>query len=487
MRNTLLRETALAFALGAMAALGQAPWGLWFLSVPAFAALIWCVTTSGRPTLSAWLGGAGYFAVALSWIVEPFLIDAETYAWMAPFALFMMAFGLALFWAAAGYAGSRARRHPALAFALALTLAELARGYVLTGFPWATPGHIWIGTPLDQAAAYVGPNGLTLLTLLAASLPVAAYWRGTIAGLGLLGLVAAGGAWRLSIPLPPDRPSTLRLVQPNAEQRLKWDASRARTYLDSQLAMTAKAPVADLTIWPETAIPYLFEDSPEVASLITDASGGRPVALGIQRVEGQRFWNSLRVVQDAGDIVQTYDKYHLVPFGEYVPFGDLAQDWFGLTAFAARSGNSYSPGQGAAVLDLGPALGKVLPLICYEAVFPQDLRAAPERADWILQITNDAWFGIRSGPFQHAAQAALRATEQGLPLIRVANTGITQVIDAHGRVRSSLPFGTMGALDTTLPGALPPTPFVRWGEIPVLVLLAGLSLLTLRRKPRPMA
>jgi apolipoprotein N-acyltransferase len=178
-------------------------------------------------------------------------------------------------------------------------------------------------------------------------------------------------------------------------------------------------------------------------------------------------------------VVQLYDKHHLVPFGEYIPFGDLAFDLFGLSAFAAQQGAGYSAGPGAVVLDLGPTLGSILPLICYEAVFPQDLRAASRtglgRADWILQITNDAWFGKLTGPWQHLAQARLRAIEQGLPLLRAANTGVSAVIDARGRVVAEIPLGMRAFVDAALPPALPPTPYARFGDWPLLLLLAGLG------------
>jgi apolipoprotein N-acyltransferase len=205
----------------------------------------------------------------------------------------------------------------------------------------------------------------------------------------------------------------------------------------------------------------------------------------LQRVDGRRGWNTMQVFGPNGETLASYDKHHLVPFGEYIPLGDHAYDWFGLSAFAAQSGNAYSAGAGPVVLNLGK-LGMVLPLICYEAVFPQDLRGTT-RPDWLLQITNDAWFGTLTGPFQHAAQARLRAVEQGLPLVRVANTGVTEVVDARGRVTASLPFGTEGFLDAALPGPLPATPYSRFGEIPVLVLLAGCVALILRRGRRPLA
>jgi apolipoprotein N-acyltransferase len=299
----------------------------------------------------------------------------------------------------------------------------------------------------------------------------------------VLALALGFGLWRLSQPLPEARELTVRLVQPNAEQSAKWDAARAREFLDRLLSLTAEGGPADLTIWPETAVPYMLEYAPEAADMVVRASGGKPVALGIQREENGLFFNSLRVLEGSGTESARYDKAHLVPFGEYIPFGDFAYDWFGLQAFAAQAGNTYSAGPGPRVLDLGP-FGKVLPLICYEAIFSRDVNAAPERADWMLQITNDAWFGVWTGPFQHFAQARLRAVEQGLPLVRVANTGVTAVVDARGRILEELPFGEIASRDIRIPGALPPTPYSRWGDMPVLLLLAGLAVLSLagRRK-----
>jgi apolipoprotein N-acyltransferase len=208
------------------------------------------------------------------------------------------------------------------------------------------------------------------------------------------------------------------------------------------------------------------------------------VAFGIQRVDGNRGYNTLAVVDQTGRLTQLYDKHHLVPFGEYIPFGDIAYDLFGITAFAAQQGAGYSAGPGAAVLDLGPKLGRILPLICYEAVFPQDLRAAPIRADWILHITNDAWFGTLTGPWQHLAQARLRAIEQGLPLLRAANTGVSAVIDARGRVVAKIPLGRAAFIDAALPPPLPPTLYARHGDLPLVLLLLGTVLALVSLRPR---
>ena len=479
-----LRPVAGAFLLGAAMALGQAPLGWWWVTVPALAALLWRVAGAvrGRGWL-AWAGGGGYFSVSLAWIVEPFLIEPEVYGWMAPFALVLLAFGLALFWALAALAARR--RYPLMGLALGLTLVELARGYVLTGFPWAMIGHVWIGHAPAQIAALVGPAGLTLFTVLAAAGLATLRPVPALAGLALIGAGFGYGTWREGQPLPAERAAVLRLVQPNAEQGMKWDPEQARRFFDRQLGFTAEGARPDLTIWPETAVPYLLEDYPEVGQRIAEAGRGSPVAVGVQRLQGWQFWNSLAVIGPEGVPVASYDKFHLVPFGEYIPFGDSLYDWFGLVAFAAQQGNGYSAGPGPAVLDFGAGIGKAVPVICYEAIFPQILRAAPERGDFILQITNDAWFGTWSGPFQHMAQARLRAIEQGLPLVRVANTGVTAVVDARGGVVDSLPFGTAGYLDARLPGALPPPPYARWGEWPVLALLAAIAaalVLAARRK-----
>lgn len=488
MLRTARGRALLAFAFGAVAALGQAPWGAWWLTLPALAAILRLAELAPHRRAAFWTGlaaGSGYFALALAWIVEPFLIDIARHGWMAPFAVILLAGGMSLFWGVATMLGRTAPR-PVWGIAVCIGLAEMARGVVLSGFPWALIGHVWIDTPMAQLAAFVGPNGLTLLTLLVAA------GLGSGRGAAMVSAVAIALAWGAGLlilgqPMPADRDVTLRLVQPNADQSAKWDSDQARILFDRQLAYTAAKPLADLTIWPETAVPYTLERSPEIAGIIARAGGGRPVAVGIQRIEedadGLRGWNSLRVIDPDGTVAASYDKHRLVPFGEYVPFGDLAYRLFGLTAFAAQLGQGYSAGPGPALLDLGPKLGRVLPLICYEAVFPGIARAAGGRADWILQITNDAWFGTWSGPFQHLAQARLRAIEQGLPLVRVANTGVTGVYDARGKMRAELEFGTAAYLDAALPGALPPTIYARSGELPVLALyLCALLAVFLRRR-----
>lgn len=485
--RALLTSLGPAFLLGLLAATGQAPLGAWYLALPAFAGIVWQVGTASGARLAAaraWAAGAGQFAAALSWIVSPFFVEPEVYGWMAPFALILMAGGLALFWALAGGIAGRVEGRARRAFAFAAILAgmEALRGVIFTGFPWALPGHVWIDTPVAQAAAFVGANGLTLLTLLIAALPVAFGLRGGLAAALLLAAVYGGGALRLAAPEPAAPGLVFRLVQPNAEQHLKWDPEQAERLYRLQTDYTAAMPRPDLVIWPETALPYLYAPGGSAAQGVAEAAQGVPVALGVQRLEGEAAFNSLAVIGAGGAELALYDKAHLVPFGEYMPFGDRLFQWFGIRAFAAREGFGYAAGPGPQVLDLGP-LGRVLPMICYEAVFPAGAQVAGQRPDWLLQVTNDAWFGTLTGPFQHAAQARLRAVEQGLPLVRVANTGVTQMVDARGRVTHALDFGVAGWMDAPLPAPLPPTPYSRFGEAPFLLLLVAICLaVALRRR-----
>jgi apolipoprotein N-acyltransferase len=476
------RALWLPLGLGVVMATGQAPLGFWWATLAALALLLHRLARA-TPSQAAWMGwfaGAGYFGASLSWIVSPFLVDAARDGWMAPFALVLMAFGLALFWALACGVALRSQS-PVLALVTALTAAELARGYVLTGFPWALIGHVWIDLAPAQVAALIGPSGLTFLTLAAAAL---AARRHLVPAAVVVAAMWGFGLWQLSQAHPAAPGVALRLVQPNAAQNAKWDPDQARLFFDRLMTATSAPGEVDLVIWPETALPYLIIHNPELPAMIGAAGRGASVAVGLQRVEGVRGWNSLQVFDPKGGVLASYDKHHLVPFGEYIPLADLAHDWFGLQAFAAQTGNAYSAGPGPTVLDLG-RIGRVLPLICYEAVFPQDLRTSI-RPDWLLQVTNDAWFGTLTGPFQHAAQARLRAVEQGLPLVRVANTGVTQVVDARGRITAALPFGTDGFLDAPLPGPLPPTPYSRFGEGPLLMLIAAcLAAILIKSRRRP--
>lgn len=481
-------RAAMAGFAGVAGALGLAPWGAWWLTLPAILLLLVLRrhdATRGGAFLTGWAFGAGWFGLGLSWIVEPFFVDAARDGWMAPFAVVLLCGGLALFW---GAVFALAHRRSAALLVALWVAAEMARGVVFTGFPWAMPGHVFIGTPVSQLAAL---GGAPLLTLIALGLPAAALSIGRSFWLAVPALACAG-AWVVLDPGPAPAPSPdaplVRLVQPNAVQSLKWDPDWAPVFHDRLMSLTAEGPVPDLVVWPETALPWLLDQSEAALAEGVAAARGAPLALGIQRREAARYYNSAIVVDGEGRIASLYDKTHLVPFGEYIPFGEVAAR-FGIHGLAASEGGGYTPGPGLHPVAV-PGIGLALPLICYEGIFAREINDAAAtgalRPRLMLLMTNDAWFGTLSGPYQHFAQARLRAIEQRMPMARVANTGVSGMIDAQGRVTAQIGLGETGALDAALPprGAAPA--YARWGDGPMIaaLLLLGLAAMCRNRLDR---
>lgn len=506
---SLRRKMLAALLAGATTGLGQAPFSWIILALIGLAAgfmLFQSTNTRRQAAAIGWAFGVGYFALTLSWIVEPFLIDLARHGWMAPFALIGMAAGMALFWGAAfGVAkwldpnldpnfGPNFGQSWGQGIALVVfwTIAEVARTYILTGFPWGLLGYIWLDTGLDQMAAYIGPHGLTLLTLVGVWALLAAFNHRkrlilvplvVLPFVGMIGFglaqAALGGATGTSL-----RP-IVRLIQPNAPQKQKWDPEMIPMFFDRNLGFTSATPqvaAPDVIIWPETSVPYLLNNAQGALELISQAAGGIPVVLGIQRRNADVYHNSLVVLGPNGDVIDTYDKSHLVPFGEYVPGGALASA-LNLKGLAAKEGYGFGAGAGLRLIEIA-GLGLAMPLICYEAIFPHEVGGLDVRADWLLQITNDAWFGNLTGPQQHLAQARFRAIEQGLPMVRAANTGISAMIDGRGQITASLPLGVAGFLDVALPAALPETIYARSGDWPILLLLIGAAATLLIKRRR---
>ena len=469
-----------------------------------------------RPLRSAffigWLAGVGYFSVGVWWIVEAFLVDAEVHGWMAPFALLLMAGGLAIFWGLATLfyrligpvGGGRI-----LVFAGTLSGFEWLRGHVFTGFPWNLPGETWAaGSPLSQLAALVGAYGLTFLTICVAAAPVTlldtATKRARFIPIALAGLSLVSGyvwgAMRLATAQPTSKSAPLvRFVQANIDQKDKWRPENLPEIVATYLRLTTiRGPqTPDIIVWPEGALPVVVEDlfaadSPYLGALTRSFSPSQTLMMGANRAEltparEVAYFNSLIVMRaEPGRMVRIghYDKHRLVPFGEFMPFGDLA-DRFGIRALV------HMPGDFTAGPDPRPlALAKlpvVQPLICYEAVFPGIAAGATRRlgvrAAWILNISNDAWFGATSGPWQHLNIAGYRAIEDGLPVARATPTGVTAMIDPYGRVQQKIGLGGEGILDARLPPALAATPYSRHGEMTfwLMELGAGFVLLWSRR------
>ena len=461
---------------GAAMAFGQAPWHLFPLLFAAVPVLLWLSATRG-PLGGfglGWLAGLAYFAVALFWIIEPFLVDAARHGWMAPFALGLMAGGLALFWGV-GFAIGRLGRRGGLAGLAMLaggwTLAEYGRTTLLTGFPWALTAYSWDATPIMQAVAYAGPHGLGFATLIVAGLGLAV--RPHPVGFGATALIAVAAWFGLDRRVPDEIAMTdvsLRIVQPNVDQKLKWRPEHAQRFFDRLLELTKGHDGVDAVIWPEAAVPYLINERSDLNAAIADAAGpeGRLILGALAREEGSgAVQNGLAVLAQDGTIDHFYIKHHLVPFGEYLPLPDLVQK-LGLEPIAANSGRLVAGAQAERLAPEG--LPPFQPLICYEAIFPHELLTGEDRPQWLLQVTNDAWFGEYSGPFQHLSQARFRAVEQGLPVVRAANTGISTVIGPHGRTGAFLGLGEMGVVDSLLPRALPPTLYSQAGDRPAILL-----------------
>ncbi|EPX87497.1 apolipoprotein N-acyltransferase [Rubellimicrobium thermophilum DSM 16684] len=358
--------------LGAGAALGQVPLSLPLATLAALVAVFALFRRGGAGFAAGWAFGAGHFGVALHWIVEPFLVEPEIHGWMAPFALLLMAGGLALFWGAA-FGLARRLRLGLTGLAALWAGAEMLRSRAFDGFPWALMGHVWIGTPLEQTAAWWGAQGLTLLTLVLAAGLAAPGW-GRRAGVAGLAAVAAGWLWLDPGPAPAPDPQApvLRLVQPDVPQAEKWDPLRQPEHLRRLLALSAEGEGAALTLWPETALTELLEWAGPV--LAAGAEAGRaPLATGVVRREGERYFNSLVLTDRRGAVTALYDKAHLTPFGEYIPFGEFLGRW-GIRGLAASEGQGFTPGPGPALIDL-PGIGPARVLICYEGIFPEEIAA----------------------------------------------------------------------------------------------------------------
>lgn len=491
------RGALVALLIGALIGLGQAPFSLIWIALPALIAafvLFSHVDTTRHAFWRGWAVGGGYALITLFWIIEPFLVDVALTGWMAPFALIAMAAGFGIFWAGAfGLAKwiSKDRNWGLFALAVAWVGFELLRSYALTGFPWGLVSYIWIDTPVLQYFAYFGPHGVTLLTLLICAL-VIGLWTSRRRVVGYAGVVIflaafVGLGWFIQgKPVVEDYGDgpIVRLIQPNADQNQKWDPAMMPIFYNRQVMLTAEVtdPPPDLIVWSEVAVPFLQDDPTAPFWEIAGAANGVPVILGAQRLDRADAYNGVVVLDAEGEITDSYDKHHLVPFGEYLPLGEMLSK-IGLKSLTAQYGYGYSAGEGAKVFDLG-VLGKALPLICYESIFPHEVRRVPERPDWLLLVTNDAWFGKLSGPYQHLAQARARSVEMGLPMVRVANTGISAMINARGKITGQIPLGVSGRIDLVLPKPLPETVYARFGDLPVLILLMLFGGVLLNRRMR---
>lgn len=494
-----------AILLGALAAMALPPFDLAPVLVVSFVGLVWLEDGSvdARAAFAlGWSFGFGFFVAGLYWIGAALLVDVQQFWWLLPFAVIGVPAGFGLFTGAALLTSHIACDRLSLvgtARILVLVavwmIAEWLRGHILTGFPWNLIGYAWSGgfpgslAPL-QSVSLFGIYGLSLLTVLAAALPAR---LGDLTGgrraaplVAVLVVVALAGFGTLRLAqddhgLVPG--VTLRLVQPSIPESLNNDPSAERANFRRLLALTTTpaATAPTIIVWPEgIAPPFLARDEAARRAIAATLAPGAIALVGTVRTDPmpaqpQHFWNSLAAIDDHGAIAASYDKFHLVPFGEYVPLREV------LPINKITPGTTdFSSGPGPQTITIA-GVPPFSPLICYEAVFPAEVVDEAERPDWLLNITNDAWYGFTSGPFQHLAIARVRAVEEGLPLVRDGNNGISAIIDAYGHVQQRLALDAVGVLDGRLPNKVPPTLYCRMGDgifaamIAVLLACAGFT------------
>ncbi len=480
---------------GALAALAMPPLYWLPLAVVGVVVLVrlWDeAPTARQAALRAWLWGIGHFTVGSYWMVEAFFVPPADFAPLGPPAVFGLALVLGAFPAiAAGTAKALVLRWPLLAgryrrlvlLAIAWTLTEWLRGHVFTGFPWNPLAHVWaFAPPLLQGAALFGVYGLGTLTFLVLASP-AAGWRAALAALVAVGLAGVGGQQIMGERAPAAGP-IVRIVQPNIPQAEKGRRDLRAREMKTLIDLSRRDGFDRLAavVWPETAVPFVVQPgSAGLEMLATAAPPGGVLLAGAVRSGPSMddgVWNSLLAIDSAGRVIATYDKVHLVPFGEYIPYH---KEWPPLTGLVGRG--SFDAGASFTTLAL-PGLPGFSPLICYEALFPAEVTGPDARPAWLLNVTNDAWFGVSSGPYQHLVSARLRSIEEGLPMVRAANTGISAFIDAYGRILAFLDMENQGVIDHALPPPRAATPYARWHDWTLFALLAVLAACAFAIGPR---
>jgi apolipoprotein N-acyltransferase len=514
-RQSSWRLRGIALLLGALGAAALPPVYALPVLMVSFSGLVLLVDRTPRLLAAialGWCFGFGYFVAGIYWVANALLAVSSAFGWLLPFAIAGAVGGLSALLAAfpafaVGLARTLWPAGPAriLVLAICWMLFEWLRGWVLTGFPWNLVGYSWaFSDAMNQLAALTGIWGLSLVTVIVAALPALLVdWDGRrsrsepprhrvsaalgcmAAGLALLVAIWVGGWIRLSGAGDPTVADVrLRLVQANVAPTDKGSADRGTDVLMRHLRLTRETPgYGKIThvIWSETAEPFPLERFPDVRMAVAAVAPENGLLIaGVLRTdppsgEWKEIWNSMAVLDRSGRVVGSYDKFHLVPFGEYVPLHRFLPFISKFTPGIA----DFSAGPGPRTLRL-PGLPPVGPLICYEAIFPGQVVDRGDRPQWLLNITNDGWYGISAGPYQHFVSARLRAVEEGLPVVRAANTGISGAIDPYGRVLAQTRLGEATALDVDLPLALPElTPYARWGDATMFVLLAIVSLVSL--------
>lgn len=486
------RRALVAFAAGGFAVLSVAPYDFFAACFVSFPVLVWLLDgATAEPSARAlarllpafWIGwwfGFGYFVFGLWWVGTAMLVEADSFAWAIPIAVLVLPAIMSVFY---GLATALARAFwtddigRIVALAAAFGFVEWLRSFVFTGFPWNPIGYAAMPVPLlMQSVAVVGSPGMNSLSVLVFAMPALLAGRrhrrigGTLAVVLVLAHLGFG-FHRLAPAGDSDaRTLTVRIVQPSIDQATKLDGTARDDVFRTLLRLSATPPQKgaeppQLILWPETSVPFLFTERPDALTALGQLLGeGQMLIAGAVRAEGQagaaqatRYYNSVVVINDAGEIVDAVDKIHLVPGGEYLPFEGLFQS-LGVDRIVPMP-LSFSAGTERHAVALPGGLAAA-PFICYEIIFPHLVSEGVAGADLVINVTNDGWFGDTPGPYQHFRQAQIRAVETGRTLVRAANTGISGVIDGNGRVIDALAINVRDVIDiSVMIGAPRPMPW----------------------------
>ncbi len=488
------RARLFAFAAGAVSALGFAPFGIFPLLLLGYAALVVLIDGAhARPKPvrnTAWIVWAfafGQFLIGLHWVGYAFLVDASAHEWQIPFVALLFPGGMALVFTTPPLALAAKFWRPdasrIFVFTIAYTIAEWIRGHALTGFPWNLAAYGWgASLAVMQSAALIGAYGLTLATVLFGASLAELFgsqftWKLPAAMTAIFITMFAAGELRLStVKSGTVAGVRLRIVQPNIAQSDKYRPALVEENWNRLLSLSntpAKQRPTHI-IWPEAAPPFILTRSAYALDQIAALTGRDRVLMtgalrALRHGDHLDYYNSFYVFGHGGEMLNVYDKFHLVPFGEYLPLENLLKK-IGLTKVVGIEG-SFATGDGPHTLDI-PGAPRAGPLICYEILFPGDVVGAT-RPSWFVNVTDDSWFGPWAGPMQHLLVARMRAIEEGIPVVRAANTGISVVVDPLGRVRTSLGLNRAGALDADLPSSIEETPYAHDGWYSFFLLLIG--------------
>ncbi|MGA8615777.1 MAG: apolipoprotein N-acyltransferase [Xanthobacteraceae bacterium] len=510
------RRWLIAFAAGALSALAMAPFNAWpvlFLTLPA---LVWLIdgTAAGRwggvmvAAATGWWFGFGYFVAGLYWTGYAFLVDAPTFGWLLPFAVIGLPAVLAVYTAIAVALARMLWTRGAtriLALAVTLTATEWLRGHLFTGFPWNAFGYaLTAPLALAQSASVIGIWGLTFIAISIGASPATLTddrsetplpWLPLALGLAVLAGLGGWGALRLQrTPTEFVDDVRLRIMQPNLQQDVRFNYAARQQVMERYITLSAQASSpqsrgvhdATILIWPESPFPFVLTHEPgalaQIANLLSPSTvlitGG--IRIGDTKdPDRPRAYNSIYVIGPDAAILDVYDKVHLVPFGEYLPFQHFLEK-LGLQNLTKQVGGFTSGDRHRLIAIPGAPLA--LPLICYEVIFPGEEMPPEERAGWIVNVTNDAWFGNSTGPYQHLEQSRVKAIEEGLPVVRAANTGISAVVDSVGRLVNFLPLGREGVIDSPLPRPIAAPIYARIGDAPAFGIVAIALFAVVRRR-----